>query len=84
MISLSVIIFCTNEVSEVATIPKGTRNKIVRMLKRNQGLSSTEIGEQLGLHKVTVRQHLDLLEDDGYVAIPKKKAAGVVHATSIT
>ena len=57
----------------MATIPKGTRNKIVRVLKRNQGLSSTEIGEQLGLHKVTVRQHLDVLEDNGYVDYTKEK-----------
>ena len=57
----------------MATIPKGTRNKIVRVLKRNQGLSSTDIGEQLGLHKVTVRQHLDVLEDDGYVDYTKEK-----------
>jgi len=73
MTRLSVIIFCTNEVSEVAAIPKGTRNKIVQVLKRNQGLSSTEIGEQLGLHKVTVRQHLDVLENNGYVDYSKER-----------
>lgn len=75
MTRLSVIIFCTNEVSEVAAIPKGTRNKIVQVLKRNQGLSSTEIGEQLGLHKVTVRQHLDVLENNGYVDYTKERGS---------
>ena len=57
----------------MTAIPKGTRNKIVQVLKRNQGLSSTEIGEKLGLHKVTVRQHLDVLEDNGYIDYTKEK-----------
>ena len=54
-------------------IQKGTRNKIVLLLKKNKGLSNTQIDEKLGLHKVTVRQHLLILSTQGYIYHQKEK-----------
>jgi len=54
-------------------IQKGTRNKIVLLLKKNKGLNSAQIGEKLGLHKVTVRQHLLVLSTQGYICHQKEK-----------
>ena len=48
-------------------LPKETRGKIISLLKRSNGMTASQIAEALDLHSVTVRQHLSVLERDGYI-----------------
>lgn len=48
-------------------LPKETRGKIISLLKKSNGMTASQIAEVLDLHSMTVRQHLSVLERDGYI-----------------
>ena len=48
-------------------LPKKTRGEIVVLLKRKDGMVASEIANELDLHSMIVRQHLAILEREGYV-----------------
>ncbi len=68
-------------------LPNDTRGKIITLLKRKHGMSASEIADTLNFHSMTVRQHLSILEREGYVEhrrekIRRGRPAYVYHLTS--
>ena len=68
-------------------LPNDTRGKIITLLKRKHGMSASEIADTLNFHSMTVRQHLSILEREGYVEhrqekIRRGRPAYVYHFTS--
>jgi len=53
---------------------KETRGEIVNLLKTRQGLSASELAEELELHSMTIRQHLAILESNDYILRTKEKS----------
>ena len=53
---------------------KETRGEIVNLLKTRQGLSASELAEELELHSMTIRQHLAILESNDYIMRTKEKS----------
>ena len=53
--------------------PKETRGEIVALLKKQNGMSAGEIAKKLRLHAMTIRQHLSILERDGYIQHCREK-----------
>ena len=53
---------------------KETRGEIVNLLKTRQGVSASELAEELELHSMTIRQHLAILESNGYIQRTKVKS----------
>ena len=53
---------------------KETRGEIVNLLKTRQGVSASELAEELSLHSMTIRQHLAILESNGYIQRTKVKS----------
>ena len=54
-------------------LPNDTRGKIITLLKRKHGMSASEIADTLNFHSMTVRQHLSILEREGYVEHRQEK-----------
>ena len=68
-------------------LPKKTRGEIVVLLKRKDGMVASEIANELDLHSMIVRQHLAILEREGYVRhslekIRRGRPTYVYHLTS--
>lgn len=61
-------------VAEIASILKETRSEILNCLKASGRLSVGEIAEAIGVSKVCVRRHLDLLNRGGLVGYEIVKA----------
>jgi predicted ArsR family transcriptional regulator len=57
----------------VKSPPKETRGEIVAILKKSEGMTTGEIAKKLALHSMTVRQHLSILERDGYIQHSREK-----------
>ncbi len=57
----------------MGVLPKKTRGEIITLLKRKSGMAASEIADALDLHSMTVRQHLSILERDGYVQHSREK-----------
>jgi predicted ArsR family transcriptional regulator len=55
------------------SVPKDTRGAIVELLKKNNGMTAGELAKQLDLHSMTVRQHLSILEREGYIQYYREK-----------
>ena len=55
------------------SVPKDTRGAIVELLKKNHGMTAGEIAKELDLHSMTVRQHLAILEREGYIQHYREK-----------
>lgn len=55
------------------SVPKDTRGAIVELLKKNNGMTAGEIAAELDLHSMTVRQHLAILEREGYIQHYREK-----------
>jgi DeoR family suf operon transcriptional repressor len=55
------------------SVPKDTRGAIVELLKNNKGMTAGEIAKELDLHSMTVRQHLSILEHQGYIQHYREK-----------
>ena len=55
------------------SVPKDTRGAIVELLKKKNGMTAGEIAKQLDLHSMTVRQHLSILEREGYIQHYREK-----------
>ena len=55
------------------SVPKDTRGVIVELLKKNNGMTAGEIAQELDLHSMTVRQHLSILEREGYIQHDREK-----------
>ena len=53
--------------------PKETRGEIVALLKKSEGMTTGEIAKKLELHSMTVRQHLFILEREGYIQHSREK-----------
>ena len=53
--------------------PKETRGEIIDLLKKHTGMTAGEIAEELDLHSMTVRQHLSILEGEGYIQHGREK-----------
>jgi predicted ArsR family transcriptional regulator len=53
--------------------PKETRGEIVSLLRKSAGMTAGEIAKGLDLHSMTVRQHLSILERDGYIQHSREK-----------
>jgi DNA-binding transcriptional ArsR family regulator len=53
-----------------------TRSRLFRVIRSTPGLSRANLARATGLHKTTVRYHLDLLVDGGYVM---RRATGSVE-----
>ena len=53
--------------------PKDTRGEIVELLKKNASMTAGAIAKELDLHSMTVRQHLSILERDGYIQHYREK-----------
>lgn len=53
---------------------KETRGEIVNLLKTRQGVSAGELAKELDLHAMTIRQHLAILEGNGYIQRTKEKS----------
>ncbi len=49
------------------SVPKDTRGAIVELLKKHKRMTASEIAGELDLHSMTVRQHLSILEREGYI-----------------
>jgi predicted ArsR family transcriptional regulator len=58
---------------KVDLIPKETRGEIISLLKKSDGMTAGKIAEALDLHSMTVRQHLSILERDGYIDHRREK-----------
>lgn len=54
-------------------LPKETRGEIISLLKKSNGMAVGQIAEALDLHSMTVRQHLSVLERDGYIDHDREK-----------
>ncbi|MDE0185758.1 MAG: transcriptional regulator [Candidatus Poribacteria bacterium] len=57
----------------VKSLPKETRGEIVSLLKKSDGMTAGEIATKLDLHSMTVRQHLTVLEREGYIQYNREK-----------
>ena len=55
------------------SLPKETRGEIVEMLKKHLALTAGDIAKRLDLHAMTVRQHLSILERQGYIEHYREK-----------
>ena len=55
------------------SLPKETRGEIVALLKKRAGITAGEIAKKLDLHSMTVRQHLSILEREGYIQHGREK-----------
>lgn len=55
------------------SLPKETRGEIISLLKKSDGMTAGEIANELKLHSMTVRQHLSILEHEGYVQHSREK-----------
>ena len=53
--------------------PKETRGEIVDLLKKRAAMTAGEIAKELDLHSMTVRQHLSILEREGYIQHGREK-----------
>ncbi len=53
--------------NSTSNVLKEKRGEIVNLLKTRGGMTADTLAELLGLTKVAVRRHLELLEKDGYV-----------------
>ena len=54
-------------------LPKETRGEIISLLKKSNGMTVGQMAEALDLHSMTVRQHLSVLERDGYIDHDQEK-----------
>ena len=50
-----------------------TRGEIIALLKKNEGMTAGEIAQKLDFHSMTVRQHLSILEREGYIQHRREK-----------
>ena len=55
------------------SVPKDTRRAIVELLKKNDGMTAGKLAKQLDLHSMTIRQHLSILEREGYIQHYREK-----------
>jgi predicted ArsR family transcriptional regulator len=63
-----------------------TRNEILLSIKLNGSMTADELGKELGISPVAVRQHLSSLEAEGYVAtrVERRGLGRPVHRYNIT
>ncbi len=61
------------EGKNMKSLPKDTRGEIVDLLKQSTGMTAGEIAGELDLHSMTVRQHLSILEREGYIQHCREK-----------
>jgi iron-sulfur cluster biosynthesis transcriptional regulator SufR len=63
-----------------------TRNEILLSIKLNGSMTADELGKELGISPVAVRQHLSSLEAEGYVStnVERRGLGRPVHRYSIT
>lgn len=50
-----------------------TRKEILALLKKSNGLTVIQLSQALGISAMGVRQHLGVLEKDGYIAAGKRR-----------
>ncbi len=54
-------------------LPKETRGEIISLLKKSNGMTAGKIAKALELHSMTIRQHLSILEREGFIRHSREK-----------
>ena len=73
MWKLRCVHYQSREGKTMKSVPKDTRGEIVELLKKNNGMTAGGIAKELDLHSMTVRQHLSILEREGYIQHYREK-----------
>ena len=58
-------------------------NKILEIIKDNARLTYKEIGEKVGISRVSVKTRMDVLQEKGIIKGGRKKAMQIVTAVPI-
>lgn len=64
--------------TERASIVQSTRLRILEILKEHGDLTVAELARQLGMAPVSVRHHLDVLQGEQLISIPRVRRPGTV------